>query len=372
MNPERILIFDADYSRMEKALDQVVEGLDLGSWLAATRGKKVWIKPNMLGLFPPERHVSTHPALVQALVKLFGSAGAEVMVGDNPGVGGYGLNEKVARRTGIYAAANGCYRNAGAKPKEIAVRSRFFQRMVVSEEMLTADLLINAPKLKTHSLTILTGAIKNMFGLLVGGCKGQTHRQAGRLEEFGEALVDLYQIRPADLTIMDAVVAMEGNGPTAGKPRPLNKILAGRNGVAVDLAAAALIGAAPRRIHHLRIAQERGLGPISLPELEIKGELKTVSRFRLPMTVSRFSTLSGWLNEFFYQTLLRPTLGLKRELCSRCRICVDHCPTGAMQMADYPLIDEPKCIRCFCCHELCPENAWEFRGLMRRLSARKF
>ncbi|OGP60102.1 MAG: hypothetical protein A2V67_17290 [Deltaproteobacteria bacterium RBG_13_61_14] len=371
MTQERLLVFDASYERMDQALEQVVEGLDLGSWLAATRGKKVWIKPNMLGLFKPEQHCATHPSLVRELVKLFSAAGAEVMVGDNPGVGGYGLNEKVARRTGILAAADGCFRNASAKPKEIEIRSRFFTKMVVSEEMLQADLVINVPKLKTHSLTVLTGAIKNMFGMLIGGCKGQVHAHASRMEEFSEALVDLYQIRPPELTIVDAIMAMEGNGPSAGKLRPLGKIMASRNGVAADLAAAALTGADPNSLHFLRIAQERGLGPRSLAEMDVQGKLKPAARFKLPTTIQRFGFLGQWFNDYFYTALLRPTLGLQQDQCSQCRICADHCPTGAMQMADYPWIDQDKCIRCFCCHELCPENAWEFRGLMRRLSARR-
>ena len=368
MPPERVLILDADYGRMDRALAQVIEGLDLGDFLAGARGKKVWLKPNLLGLFQPEQHATTHPSLVRELVKVFSAAGAEVLVGDNPGIGGYGLNEKVARRTGILAAADGCYRNAALKPKEIEVRSRFFSRMVVSEEMLSADLLINLPKLKTHSLTIFTGAIKNMFGLLIGGCKGQTHRQAPRIQQFGEALVDLYQIRPPELTIMDGIVAMEGNGPSGGKLRPLGKIIASRNAVAADLAAAALIGAEPKMVHHLRVARERGLGPNSLAEVELVGELKPAARFQLPVTINRFSFLGRWFNDYGYRLLLRPTLGLDREKCSQCKICFEHCPTGAMQMADYPWIEEPKCIRCFCCHELCPEHAWEFRGLMRRMS----
>lgn len=372
MPPERVLIFDADYNRMDRALAQVIEGLDLANWLAAARGKKVWIKPNMLGLFKPEQHATTHPSLVQELVKLFSAAGAEVMVGDNPGVGGYGINEKVARRSGILAAADGCYRNAAKNPKEIEVRSRFFNRMVVSEDMLTADLVINLPKLKTHGLTIFTGAIKNMFGLLIGGCKGQTHRQASRIEDFGEALVDLYQIRPPELTIVDGIVAMEGNGPSGGNLRPLGKLIAARNAVAADLVAAILIGADANLIHHLRIARERGLGPGSLAEVELWGELKPAARFQLPVMVNRFSFLGRWFNDYGYRLLLRPTLGLQKEKCSKCKICVEHCPTGAMQMADYPWIAEPKCIRCFCCHELCPENAWEFRGLMRRMSRRQF
>lgn len=372
MPPERVLIADADYGQMDRGLARVFEGLDLGNWLTASRGKKVWIKPNMLGLFTPEQHASTHPSLVRELIKLFAAAGAEVRVGDNPGIGGYGINEKVARRTGILAAADGCYRNAALQPKEIAVRSRFFSRMVVSEEILTADLVINVPKLKTHSLTIFTGAIKNMFGLLIGGCKGQAHRQAARIENFGEALTDLYQIRPPELTIMDAVVAMEGNGPSAGRPRPLGKIIAAKNAVAADVVAAALIGAEPKTVHHLRVAQERGLGPGSLAEVELLGELKPAARFKLPATISRFAFLGRWFNDYGYRLLLRPTLGLNQERCSRCKICAEHCPTGAMQMADYPRIDEKQCIRCFCCHELCPEHAWEFRGLMRRMSQRQF
>jgi uncharacterized protein (DUF362 family)/NAD-dependent dihydropyrimidine dehydrogenase PreA subunit len=366
----QVLVLDAAYERMSEAVEQVIAGLGLEGLLSSVRGKKVFIKPNMLGPYGPERHVCTHPSLVREVVRRFRDAGAEVMVGDNPGVSGYGVNERVARKNGIMEASEGCFYNAGAEPRQVPMNSRFFSSMVVSKRMLDADYLISLPKMKTHSLTVLTAAIKNMFGILVGGCKSRVHAAASDPKDFGEALVDIYQVRVPDLHIIDAVVVMEGNGPSAGKLRPAGKLIASRNGLAADMVVSQMMNLEPLRVHHLRRAAERGLGPNSISELELAGEFKPLSRFRLPGTIRSPGFIYSGVNRLFYTPLSRTKLKLDRNRCTNCGICVDHCPTGAMQKGEFPCIDEERCIRCFCCFELCPENAWKIQGLLGRIRGR--
>jgi uncharacterized protein (DUF362 family)/Pyruvate/2-oxoacid:ferredoxin oxidoreductase delta subunit len=363
-----VLVTEADYERMGPALDRVLEGLDLGGWFAGLRGKKVFIKPNMLGLFPPESHTATHPSLVSALVALMRSAGAEVTVGDNSGVGGYGINERAARHTGIAAASDGAYVNVARDTVQVKLDSRFLQTIVVSRAMLEADVLVSVPKMKTHGLTVVTGAVKNMFGLVAGAGKGGAHAAAPGLADFGTLLAEIHSLRPPDLTIMDAVMTMEGNGPSAGTLKPLGRLIASPNAVAADAIMCEIMGYPPGRVHHLAAANRLGLGPLAREAITVIGQVPAGAKYRLPVTANHFSFL-GWLvNRSFFPSIARSRLTVDESKCKGCRLCVDGCPTGAMQMGDrFPRVDAAVCIRCYCCQELCPESAWRMTSLLGRM-----
>ena len=131
-----------------------------------------------------------------------------------------------------------------------------------------------------------------------------------------------------------------------------------------------IMGFPPHEVHHLRNAAGRGLGPIDPEAIELAGETPERIRFKLPVTVQRFSFIGRFVNERVFGSISRSKLVLDKKLCKKCKICVDGCPTGAMQMDDYPWINEDICIRCMCCHELCPESAWDVRGLMGRYRGR--
>ena len=368
LDQAKVLIADAAYDELEPVLDRVFTGLDLtNSWYAGLKGKKVFIKPNMLGLFAPEQHAATHPPLVTALVRWFRAAGAEVMVGDNCGVGSYGMNQRAAKRTGIQEAAEGAYVNVAQDTVQVPIKSRFLDHIVVSRAMMEADVLVNVPKMKTHQLTVVTGAVKNMFGLVAGASKGRAHGTAPGLKDFGAMLADIYALRPPDLNIMDAIVAMEGNGPSSGKPKPLGKILASTNALALDAVMCRIMGLPAKEVHHLAAASRKGLGPIDPADVELIGPAPA-ARFKLPVAVHRLSMIGRFVNQRYFAPMARTRLTLVPERCQQCKICVDGCPTGAMGWEEKrPVLDEKVCIRCFCCHELCPESAWEVRSLLGRL-----
>jgi uncharacterized protein (DUF362 family)/NAD-dependent dihydropyrimidine dehydrogenase PreA subunit len=353
----KVLILDCnDYEAVEDKIARVFEEFPQ-QW----SGKKVLVKPNMLGSHPPERGVTTHPSIVRAVTKWLLDAGTQVTVGDNPGAIGRGANERCARGSGIADAALGCYRNISQDGAAAEIKSRFADRVVVSRAILDADILVSLPKFKTHSLTQITGAIKNMFGILVGGDKGRMHAVTGGYKNFAEALVDIYQIRPPDLVIMDAVVGMEGNGPSAGDLRQVGKIIASEDGVAVDAVMTTMMGKRPERIHLLKVAGQRGIGEIDVSKLDIVGELKALKDFRMPSTF--FCQIAG---KFANNRLLRPLIEHKpvilTDKCKGCRVCVESCPVGAISVVGKaPVIDRKTCIRCYCCQELCPNDAIELR-----------
>jgi uncharacterized protein (DUF362 family)/NAD-dependent dihydropyrimidine dehydrogenase PreA subunit len=361
----RVLILEAAYAGADAAIERVLDAFPF-RW----SGKKVLLKPNILAPSPPENGATTHPALIRALVKSLRKRGAVCLVGDNPGINGYAANERCARISGIYDAADGSFVNFAKEPVQVDFNSGPMRKLAVSRSVMEADLVINVPKFKTHLQTRLTGAIKNMFGILVGAEKARVHMSAPRPEDFAAALVDIYRIRPPDLTIMDAIVGMQGNGPSGNDLRPIGKILASNNGLAVDAIMALMAGVPPEKVDMLRVAFSRGLGEIDPGNMEIEGSWAVLPGFKMPLTfVSR-----GWfgkaVNRLVYRPMRRPAIRVNRDLCRQCRVCVEQCPAGALAMGEVPHLDREKCISCYCCYELCSAQAIELTGFMRRVTKR--
>lgn len=360
-----VLVLDADYSHVEGAVEQILEAFPL-SW----KGKRVVIKPNILGPYPPEKGVTTHPSLIRALVRSLKKREAICLVGDNPGLTGYAANERCAKISGILEAADGGYVNFAKETIQVPLKSRFIDKLAISRAILDADLIINVPKFKTHMQTRVTGAVKNMFGILVGAEKARVHLTVPRPKDFSEALVDIYQIRVPDLTIMDAVVGMEVNGPSGKDLRNIGKVLASENGVSVDGLMAAMMGLPSERVDYLKIASQRGLGAIGLAQMEIQGTWSPLRKYKTPLTFVSRGWFGTMVNKLFYRSLVKPRLTVRPEICTQCGVCVQHCPAQALSMKDVPCLDEKKCISCYCCYELCSSQAIELTGLMRRVSKR--
>lgn len=367
----KVVIRKSDEDSAKMVIPELIEVFSAG---VDFKGKRVLVKPNMLGPFPPERHCTTNCHVIQAIVIRLKELGADVTVGDNPGVRGYSQNEKSARVSGIMDAANGTYKNIGLETVEIPVKSRFFDRAVVSKEVLETDFLLTVPKLKTHTLTKLTGAVKNAYGFLVGAEKARLHYKAPNSKDFSEAVVDIYAIRPPDMVIMDAIVVMEGNGPSTGRPKEAGYLFASDNGVAADMAAAKLMGVKPESIHTNRIAAGRkDLGNGNLSNMEIDGKLEPIRGFKMP------SNFVGERLGPIFNRIIFPIIDSKpdvdQEKCTKCKVCVQACPVDTIEMTgkdDTAFIIDDKCISCFCCNELCPEGAIEVRSrafrLIRRLT----
>ncbi|MGQ9474572.1 MAG: DUF362 domain-containing protein [Actinomycetota bacterium] len=319
-------------------------------------GKKVLVKPNLLGPFPPDSGVITHPLLVKVIREELLRRGCRVLVGDNPGVRGYGMVGRMARVTGVDRAAGEDFVNLSLRPRTVELRSRYVDRVSVCSEVFEVDHWISVPKFKTHVSTVITGAIKNSYGLLVGGEKARLHSVAPRPERFGELLVDIYALRPPDLVIMDAVTVMEGNGPSGGPTREVGLLLSSDDGGAMDLAMCFLMGVDPRKVPSQRNAMERGMAPARLEDVEVEGDLMPIPGFRLPSTLARLDP-GGLLQRTVFRRLSRPRLGVDRSKCTACASCLKGCPAGAIALDKYPRFDLQRCIGCYCCYELCPRGA---------------
>lgn len=356
----KVLVLEASYEDIRAAVDEVFARfpLDVG-------GKTVLLKPNIVGMYEPETHANTHPSLITALVERLREDGARVTVGDNPGTSGYGAVERSARVSGILDASLGAFENIARG----VVRSRLIGRdeeVSVSARVLEADLLISVPKFKTHTYTRITGAVKNSYGFLVGGDKARLHLDNPSYNDFSEVVAEVYRLRPPDLVVMDAVVGIQGNGPTNKFLYHADKLMASDNGVALDAVMSRMMGMKPEGIRMLTYAHEVGLGPIDEAGIDIEGDGARLKRFRrpIPSLPQRFG--GTWIMAFF-PDIGRPRFVVDEYVCNSCRTCAEACPAGAIAVEGKgpPEYDYERCIACYCCMELCPRTALSLRETMR-------
>lgn len=361
---------DYDLQQLREQLKKLLAPLG-GIGRFVQPGQRVLLKPNLLAAKPPEAAVTTHPLMVQAVAELVQQAGGLVLVGDSPGIGSL---ERVAEKSGIMAAV----RAVGAQlvtfqATESVSGSGVFRRFEVSREYLEADLVINLPKLKTHEMMTLTCGVKNLYGTVVGAAKAGLHLTAGRSKElFAGLLLEIALARPVALTIVDGVVAMEGDGPNSGTPRQLGWLLAGTNPVAVDLVAARLIGIPTELLPVEQEALRRGLPGAHWEELELLGDtFEPVQPFTLPEGLDVQFGLPGFVKDLL-RNYLTPLPAADESLCVLCGICRDACPPQAITLTKNALkVDSGRCIRCWCCRELCPRHALVVhRSLLLRLLGR--
>jgi uncharacterized protein (DUF362 family)/NAD-dependent dihydropyrimidine dehydrogenase PreA subunit len=349
----RVLIQPASYDHCAEAVNRAIETFPL-----KIAGKKVVIKPNLLRSSSADEHIVTHPALVRAVVaKVEALSPAKIVVGDNPGLFGYGDNEKCFKETGLMEAAGPHYRNIGDEIRKRTFDPDFMPEIGVSADIMDADILISLPKFKTHGLTVMTGAIKNSYGILPGAQKARLHGIAGSPKRFHQLIVEVFRQRVPDLYIMDAVVGMEGNGPASPDLREIGLVLASDNAVAMDAVVARMMGLDPGRLRFLKIAREMGLGDFDTQRIHVDGHMPVLDNFKLPPLGGEAIADNPEVLEILEsKTLLRPVADPK--LCTACGACVDHCPVSALEFEDeWPVVEADTCITCFCCQEICPEKA---------------
>jgi uncharacterized protein (DUF362 family)/Pyruvate/2-oxoacid:ferredoxin oxidoreductase delta subunit len=350
----------ADYER-DRVLDAVRRAIDLlgGMGSFVKPGDRVLIKPNLLKAALPAEAVVTHPEVLRAIIRLVREAGATALVGDSPG---FGELRRVCEKSGIMDVIE----EEGAALAEMSEavqikNSGQFHRFEICRDVLEADAIINVPKFKTHGMMTLTGAVKNLFGCIPGRRKVQWHLNAGiNRDAFARMLVELCGLIKPRLTVMDAIVGMEGNGPGSGDPRELGLVLAGGDPVAIDVVCGKLVRADLALLAIIRAAAGAGIGETRLDRIRIHGEPLgevLVKGFRLPPQEHPEWRLPEWSRRLLKDALTtRPMIDHAR--CIRCGICQGHCPQGAIDDAGKKLeIRYRDCIRCFCCQEFCPQGA---------------
>ncbi len=359
------------------ALEAVLAPLGGLSWVRA--GMTVAVKANLITALKPEAAATTHPSLLEALTELLLEKGVRVVIGDSPGgVFNRVYVERVYEVCGLKALeAKGAILNRDFRQKERSFpEGKVLKHFIYTAWLDEADTIINFCKLKVHAMMAMTAATKNLFGTIPGSVKAEYHYLFPEYRDFADMLVDLCECFRPRLNLCDAVVGMEGNGPTQGTPRHIGALLASESPYCLDLAAASLLGLKKEDVPYLEAAYRRGLIPAEARELVMDGDLASLKPEGFQNIAGRhgLTQLIGGRNpvsrlvQGTVEAILQARPELKADACVGCGVCAGACPAHAIAMVNKRAsIDRKLCIRCFCCQELCPRGAM---GVRRPLAAR--
>lgn len=353
-------------------LQSIVDGLfcKLGVYDEIKEGMTVVIKPNLIMRSKPDAAIITHPNVIEAVGKAVQKAGARVLIAESSGgvfTPAYVKNVFAGCGYSKMAQENGFELYTECKSREVfaenAMRCKSFE---VVEPFLTADYIIDIAKLKTHGMTMMSGAVKNLFGVVPGLLKPELHCRFPDKTDFAEMLVDLCDLIKPQLSIIDAVFGMEGNGPTGGEPRYVGLIMGSESPYELDVAAAEIIGLEPMSVPMIKNAADRGF--VKPDELEITGEtLESVKVKDFRKARASSADFIDRLPQFLRPLagkLSRPKPVINKKNCIGCGKCAESCPQKIIEIKDgLAKIELDTCIRCFCCHEMCPEHAVKIKRL---------
>jgi uncharacterized protein (DUF362 family)/ferredoxin len=367
-----VAVVRCDTYETEAVHAAVGRGLELlgGAQRFVQPGERILLKPNLLVASDPDACVTTHPSVFEAVARHVAAAGATLCYGDSPG---FGSTQGVARKAGLTAVAE----RLGIALADFSdgrllsfPEGRLVKQFFVANGVLDADGLVSLGKFKTHQLTRLTAAVKNQFGCIVGMRKGEFHARMPDVDRFCQMLVDLNRALAPRLYVVDGIVAMEGNGPRGGDPRPMSVLLLSTDPVALDLTVARMMALDPALVGTITFGEAFGLGTASAIDWvgdAVEGFIAPDFRvMRTPASTTGPSGARALARRF---VIPRPVIDAER--CTSCGTCVTVCPVDpkAVDWRDPardrgtapPRHDYTRCIRCYCCQEMCPENAIHVR-----------
>ena len=318
------------------------------------KGSRVLVKPNFLSPASPEEAMLTHPNVVRAVCEYLLDRQARPTVSDSPAIGSF---DKILRENGIAEALAGL--DVEVKEFQASVKVDIgepFGRIDMAEEALGADVIVNLPKLKTHAQMLLTLGVKNLFGCIVGFRKAEWHMRAGvDSGMFAKLLLRIHQALKPSVTILDGVLALEGQGPgRGGRPRHVGVLMASDSAVALDVTVCRMLGMEPDALPTNRAARDMG---VLADEIELDGVLPRVDRFDIPGATASLVFGPGPLQSVIRRHLTRRPV-TEDDRCLLCGECSAFCPAGAIEQGEDRLrFDYDRCIRCYCCVEVCPHGA---------------
>jgi uncharacterized protein (DUF362 family)/Pyruvate/2-oxoacid:ferredoxin oxidoreductase delta subunit len=343
--------------KVEKAVQSCIDDLGgVSTFIKA--GDTVLIKPNMLQAKPPEEGITTHPQVLEAVINIVQDAGGVALVGDSHG----GSAEGLKRYWDVTGYSEVCNRLdvelVNFEKSGVYIKERNGRKYYIAKPVLDCDCLINLPKLKTHSLTTFTCAIKNMYGSIPGQRKTEYHKLAPKPTNFAELVVDIFALTKPQLNIVDGIVAMQGMGPAAGNPFDLGLILASTDGLALDSYICHILNKNPLKVPVNKIAYDQGLGEANIDLIDNLSDVPVIKDFKWPPNIA------GTMNRI-PEPIMRGLLNLmwtkpaiKEGNCIKCGECIKNCPVNAItDNVVIPDIDNSECINCLCCMEMCPEKA---------------
>ncbi len=373
----KVALLRCDSYVLSRLKDRIDQGMSMiGFDPLSFKGAKIALKPNLLSALPVRSAVVTHPLFFRAVSEIVLDHGGKPILIESPAVASLGAALDKAGYRAIVDELSIDVVSPGESKSIFYQEGKIFRHFEVIPELLNVDIILNMPKFKTHGLTYVTGAVKNLFGFVPGMKKSQMHMRFPDKESFSEYLLDLYGaivhgINPpkAILNLMDAIVALEGQGPgSSGTPRIMGVMIFGEDAIAVDYVAVKVAGLDVRQVATISSGFFRGFGVSGSHEIEVVGEMIE------DVKVAGFIPAVSPNSAYFFRNLISSKI--VRDLfiarpepdegrCILCYQCVNICPAGAITNAlpgkGKPCFDERKCIRCFCCSEICPEAAISLR-----------
>ncbi|MHA1282029.1 MAG: DUF362 domain-containing protein [Promethearchaeota archaeon] len=372
---------DYNPENVKKALEKIFDLLDLKGYF---KNKKILLKPNLLA---PNKLAHTNPSIITELIKILreNENPKEIILGDSSIT--KGITSVSLKRSKIKALCDQLnvqtFNFFESKRQFIEIKNpepEIEEGLYLPEEVINSDVLINLPKLKTHKGYVYTGAIKNLFGLL--GNKMHMHFVHKIKDDFQKMLADIYfsveetnkTNFPKVLTIMDSVIAMEGKGPRAGKPRKVGLLIAGFNSAAVDIVGYTLMNGKPANLEAINSLAKRVNLPVDISKLNIIGEIDykkyIIKNFKKPniKTLIKSQVPRKGIIAKIYDKAMSISIKINKKKCVLCEHCLRNCPAGAMyRKEDRIFVDYEKCVECFCCGESCPNDAIDAKWYLFRI-----
>lgn len=363
---KQVIYHVADYIEepVFEAVGKALEQLDVLSDL--TPDMKVLLKPNLIMARKATMPITTHPLIVKSVARWLQEHGiTNIIIGESSGGPFTAEHMKTIYQTcGMHDAEPYATLNMDFGFQSVNAPEGFTNHTFnIINAIAEADYVINLPKLKTHAMTGYSGGIKNLFGAIPGLQKPQLHYRFPDIEDFSNMLLELSLVVKPQITLIDAIDAMEGNGPTGGDSHPLHMILASRDMYTQDYFAVGLMGLEPNEIVMLRQANERGL--VHMDSLELIGDAipENLTPFKKPDTkeLDFSSHVPKFLRKPFgviMKKVLKSYPKLEPEKCVGCGKCAESCPVQIIDIKDKKAVFKKKgCISCFCCQEMCPMKA---------------
>ncbi|WP_195938325.1 DUF362 domain-containing protein [Romboutsia sp. 1001713B170131_170501_G6] len=356
-----------DYENVKNAISKNLKDLG-GLERYINPNSKVLIKPNLLMKKSPKEATTTHPMVVKVVCEMLLNLNCKIIIGDSPG-GPYTVSslKSIYKSTGMKDIADELGVELNHDISEIKVENKnakALKYMNIITPITKVDHIINICKLKTHGMATFTGGVKNLYGSIAGLQKAEIHYRFPNEEIFCEdVLLDICSYVNPSLTIMDGIIGMEGEGPSAGIPRNIGVTLASPSPYMIDIVACRVINLDINKVPTIRGSIKREYIKKDLSDISIVGdniEKFIIKDFKIPKTSKDFRLLSSTMPRCIHEPLTRmitPKPVVSHKDCVKCKKCIEVCPAKVITLNDKIEIDLNKCIRCFCCHELCPKKA---------------